>query len=111
MKIKKTLSIIFIILGLGLMGMSMYINSQVEHGKGKVSRAQSQVDQGSSLFSISPATKGIGKELTGGAQKKIDAGKEQIAHYEQVAQVCQIGGIIFLIAGVGLFFCCRKKSR
>ncbi len=111
MKNKKLISLILIILGLGLIGMSMYINSEVEKGKGKVSRAQHQVDQGSSLFSLTPATKGIGEELAGGAQKKIDAGKQQIAHYEGIAQFCQIGGIIFLVIGAGFLFCCKKKSR
>ena len=111
MKTKKIISLLLIILGLGLIGTAMYINSEVETGKHKISRAQSQVDQGKNLFSLNPVTKEVGKGLTGGAQKKINEGKQQVTHYEGVAKVTQISGIILLIIGIATFFCCRKSSK
>lgn len=111
MKSKKLISLILILLGVGLIGTSMYITSEVEKGKGKIARAQHQVDQGGSLLSLTPVTKEIGDELTGGAQKKIDEGKQQVAHYEGIAQFCRVGGIVLLVIGAGFFFCCKKKGK
>ena len=96
-------------IGIALIGVSFFIKNQVEEGNVKVNRAQKQVDQGNSLFSLNPLSKAVGSEITGGAQKKIDAGKEQIAFYEQVVTWTLIGGIAFLVIGTGIVFIPKKK--
>ena len=106
----KNLSVISCFaIGVALIGVSFFIKNQVEEGNVKVSHAQKQVDQGNSLFSMNPASKAVGSEITGGAQKKINMGKEQIAFYEQVVTWTLIGGIAFLVIGTGMMFMRKKK--
>lgn len=111
MKTKSIIGSLLLICGIALIGFSMYVTSQVEEGKGKVSSAQSKVDKGKGLFSGDPLTEQIGKGLTSGAQKKIDEGKDKIAHYEQVAAWSKAGGIACIIIGLGVFFIPTKKGR
>jgi hypothetical protein len=111
MKGKRTVSaVIILIVGIALIGFSRYITHEVESGKLQIADAQGKVDKGNSLFSGDPVTKQIGKGLTGGAQKKIDAGQQQINFYEGVASVTLIGGIVCVIVGVSCFFLRKKKK-
>ncbi len=109
MKFKRILGTVFLIVGIALIGTSFYIKGQVEDGKLKINKAQGQVDQGSSLFNQNPITKQVGKGLTKGAQKKIDAGKDEVSYYEQVAGWTKIGGIVFIVLGLGTLFFSRKR--
>ena len=109
MKLRKILGVIALLLGVGLISMSLYITSQVEEGQGKVSSAEKTVERGNDLFSLNPVTKGFGKGLSGSAQKKIDEAKSDIAQYTQYALWMKVIGIGLLILGaVALFF--RKKK-
>jgi hypothetical protein len=107
---KKLIGTIVFLMGVCLIGISMYITSQVEQGKLKANRAQQQVDQGSGLFSGNPVTKEIGKGITGSAQRKIDEGMQQISDYTVIARIAQISGIILVILGLGVVFV-GKPSR
>ena len=69
MTAKRIFGIVALVIGIVLVGFSSYIKSQVAQGKVKIDNAQKQVDQGSSLFSLSPATKEVGKGITDSAQK------------------------------------------
>ncbi len=109
MKSKRMMGIVAVIIGVVMIGISMYIANQVAEGQGQVSSAQSKVDMGNSLFSMNPATKDAGKVITGSAQGQIDAGSAQIAYYTQVAHWLLVGGIVVAIAGVGYALFCRKK--
>ena len=111
MKSKTIIGLILILLGVASIGTSMYISSEVAQGKGKISRAEKQVNQGQSLFSLNPVSREVGKELTGAANKKISEGKQQVAYYEDVATVTQIGGIALLVIGFGTLLLARKKSK
>lgn len=107
---KRIVGIIFILGGIALLLISKYITEQVEDGKKQISSAQKKVDQGSTLFSLSPYTKGVGEELTGSAQKKIDAGKQEVAYYEAVAGQLKVGGIACLVVG-GILFIFGRKAK
>ncbi|MBS0652667.1 MAG: hypothetical protein JSR39_03980 [Verrucomicrobia bacterium] len=111
MKTKSIIGSLLLICGIALIGFSMYVTSQVEEGKGKVSSAQSKVNKGKGLFSGDPLSEEIGKGLTSGAQKKIDEGKQQIVYYEGVAYWTKNGGIACIIIGLGVFFIPTKKSK
>ena len=110
MNSKKTAGIVIVIIGVVMLFISGYIRGQVEEGKGKVTKAQGQVDTGNTLFSVNPVSKQVGQAFTGSAQKKIDMGKEQIAQYEKYANVLQIGGIAVIIVGGIVFFLGRKRQ-
>ncbi len=75
MNFKKVVGTVLVIGGVAMIGLGAYIKGQVNEGKEKISSAQEKVDTGNSLFSMSPATKELGKGVTGSAQKKINAGK------------------------------------
>ena len=110
MKRTRVVAIILIICGAALIGFSMYVTKEVEHGKSQVSSAQGKVDKGSGLFSGNPVAQEIGKGVTQGAQKKIDEGQAQINFYEGVASVTMIGGIACIVIGVGAYLFGGKKK-
>lgn len=99
MSTKRILGIIAIVGGVVLLGFSSYIKSQVGEGREKVASAQKKIDQGEGLFSLTPATKSIGKSFTGGARKKIASAEETIAYYQDLADKLQIGGFALIVLG------------
>ncbi len=105
----KIFRVVLILIGLGLVGGSMYIQSQVDEGKVKIKKAEKAVGQGNALFSLNPVAKEFGKGLTDSAQKKIDEGKDQIGSYTQLADRLKISGIVLALIGVGLFFVRKKR--
>ena len=108
---KRIIGIILILAGIGMIGTSYYIMNQVEQGKIQVADAQQKVDTGSTLFSLSPATKGIGKEITDSAGKKINAANEEIAQYEDLADKLKMGGIAAIILGFGVVFIGKRRKK
>jgi hypothetical protein len=111
MSIKKATGTVLVLVGIALIGAAIYIKGEVSIGRVKIASAQKQVDTGSSLFSLSPYTKDVGKGLTDSAQKKIDEGKKQAGAYDELADRIQIGGIICVILGIGIFFIPSRKGR
>ena len=111
MKLKTTISVIFIVIGVALIGFSIVVKSKVAQGQATIEHAQKSIDTGNTLFSLTPATKDLSKGMTGGAQKKIDAGKEQVAFYAGIANLAQIGGIILVAVGAGALLIRSKKKR
>ncbi len=107
---KQIIGIVAFGVGVALLFMAHYINVQVAEGNTKIFNAQKKVDQGNSLFSLSPYSKSFGQGMTSGAQKKINAGKNQVAYYTIVAERCQLGGIGLMIVGVGMIYFCRNKN-
>lgn len=108
---KRILGIVILIGAITMIYFSYYIKNRVNEGKAQVSDAQKNVDTADSLLSLSPATKGIGKGLTGSAQKKIDEGQLQINQYEGLANYLQIGGIILVVVGVGVILMGGRKRQ
>jgi hypothetical protein len=115
MKLMRILGILILLAGIACIFFSNYITNQVNEGKIKVEKGQKTIDQSNSLFSLNPYTKQVGQGLSSSAQKKINQGNEEIAHYQQVAQMLQISGIAAIIIGAGMtifsFFPRRKKTR
>ena len=111
--IKKIVGVVLCVLGIAGIIVSNYISNQVAEGKLKIAKGQSQVDQGKRLFSLSPATKEMGKGMTDSAQRKIDAGKGQVQDYETIARELEIGGIILIVAGAVVFLlgCGHKEKK
>lgn len=114
MNYKKIIGIILIVVGVAMIFVSNYIIDQVNEGKLKISKAEKQVQQGKSLFSLTPITKAIGDKAASSAERKIDAGKAQVSEYEELAGTLHMGGIILIVAGVGVFalgFLSQKKKK
>ena len=115
MKILRILGIVVVVAGVVCIFFSHYITNEVSEGKIKIEKGQKAVDKSNSLFSTSPYTKPIGKGVTSSAQKKINAGKEEVSYYEQLAETLQISGIVGIIVGAGVtifsFFGQKKKRR
>ena len=109
---KQIGAIVVLVVGVGMLVTSHYIRGEVAQGKKEISSAQRKVDAGKSIFSLSPATKEAGKGITGAAQKKINAGKKDAAHYENVASGLKVVGVIVVLLGLaGLFFFRREKGK
>ncbi len=98
------------IIGLVMLGASFYIKNQVLQGRMQISSAQSQVDTGKSIFGASSTTKPVGNVLFGGAQSQIDAGSAQADYYANMANWLQIGGIVLMIVGAGIYFISGRKK-
>ncbi|MGH2611532.1 MAG: hypothetical protein ACRDFB_00615 [Rhabdochlamydiaceae bacterium] len=103
MNVKRILGIIVFIAGVVMLFVSSNIKKQVAEGTLKVRSAEKTVNQANSLFSLSPATKQLTQGTMKGAQKKIAAGKEQIAHYSKLADELQVGGFVLICAGILIF--------
>ncbi|PIS00921.1 MAG: hypothetical protein COT84_05015 [Chlamydiae bacterium CG10_big_fil_rev_8_21_14_0_10_35_9] len=112
MKTKRTLGIIFLILGVVLYIFGSYISGEVAKGRQQISSAQKSVDKGRGFSQLSPFTKDVGGMLADSAQKKIDEGRQQADEYEALANWLHIGGIVIFIVGVGfLAFSFSRKKR
>lgn len=111
MRWRKILAALLLIAGIASIGGSLYITKQVNEGQIKIQSAEETVKKGNQLFSLIPDSQGIGKEITDSAKKKIDSGKELIAHYEAIAFNLKIAGIILSVLGVALFFIPSQKGR
>lgn len=113
MKTLRVIGILIVIAGIACIFFSNYITTQVNEGEIQIEQGQKKIDQSSGLFSKSPYTKMIGKGITSSGQKKIDAGKEQVSYYEQLASTLKTVGIVGIIVGAGLtiFTFFGKKRR
>lgn len=109
MSVRKVYGVVMLVIGIVAFGLSMYIRDQVDEGREKVSSAQRRLDQGNSLFNLTPFTKQIGKGVTGGAQNKINEGILQIQKYNDFAAWLQVGGIVFMVVGAGIAIIAKRK--
>ena len=109
MKTKRTIGIVVLLAGIAMIFFSMYIMNEVTAGRGQISQAQRSVDRGTSLFNATPWTRGVGKGISGAAQKKINKYSAEADRYERIAGRLKIGGIILIIVGAGVLLLARKK--
>jgi len=106
---KQLVGTILMLAGVAMLFASNYISTQVGEGRQKIDRAQRTVDKGNSIFSMNPVTQQVGRGLTGGAQRQINAGREEADYYDQMAGRLKFGGIACIIVGGILFVLGRKK--
>lgn len=110
MNLKRSVAIFIFALGVGALAISYYIKNEVKQGEKKIAHAEKQVKKGDALLSLSPATKQLGKGFLGSAQEKIAQGKEDVAKYTSLAGWLQMGGILFILLGLGGLFIPQKRS-
>ena len=113
MKKKRTLGIILGVIGIVFLILAHFLNNALDSGRSQVRSGQAKVDTLNVLTDQTSYTKKVGRGATSSGQNKIDAGKATIASLEVVAVTLKVGGIILLIAGVGLvgFTYFRPRSR
>jgi len=112
MRLMRILGFVILIAGIAALLFASYINSRIGQGKAEIENAQKKVKQAEGILSINPVTKELGKEISGGAQKKIDEGKDLVAKYEKIAGLLHTGGIVMTILGAGIVIVSflRKKK-
>jgi len=108
---KRILGFVLVIGGILMIIFSHYIKGRVAEGREEIQSAQKKVDITESIFSLHPATKGIGEGVSGAAQGKIEEGEQEASHYAELADWFQIGGIVLIVVGVGVIFLSRKKRK
>lgn len=109
MNLKKLIGIVMLIGGIIMIVTSIYIKNEVSSGRREISSSQRQVNQANDLFSLTPQTKEVGKVFTDSAQGQINKGTLKADLYAKRALWLQIGGIILIILGIGVFFVGKKK--
>jgi hypothetical protein len=107
----KKIALVLFLVALASFGASMYITKKVEEGKMQIHHAQKRVDQGSSLFSLTPLSKDVGDTLADPMQKKIDEGNLEVEKYEGIARLVTIGGIVCILLSVGALILSKKQRR
>ena len=100
---KQILGIILVIVGVVMLFVSNHIKNEVAAGRLQIIQGQRTVNQVNTLFSARPETQAVGKQVTGGAQRRIDEGQGQVDYYTNLANQLQMGGIVLIIVGAGLF--------
>ena len=112
MTIKRIIGMIVALAGVALLFLSNYIAEQVTEGRAQISDAESQVGTGRQVFGLNPVSKQIGeKTIFNPADKKIAAGKEEVARYEVIARRAKMGGIVLIVVGFGIFIIPFKRRR
>lgn len=107
---RKILGSVVLLGGIVMLFMSHYIQTQVDEGRGKISKAEKSINQGNSLFSLTPVTKEIGKGLSKSAEKKLQKYKDQADDYERLADQLQAGGWIAIVLGTVLIVWPEKRK-
>lgn len=111
MKLGRIFPFLFLIGGVVLFLISSYIQKEVDEGRIQISEAREQVETSKKVFGLFSVTKPIGEEIGKRADKKISAGKKDIAHYQKLADQLRIGAIVLVVIGVILFFFTGKKKK
>lgn len=111
MNLKRVFGFIVLIIGIVMLFVSNNIKEQVAAGTLKVKSAEKTVNQANTLFSLSPTAKQLTQGTMQGAQKKIAAGKEQIAYYTKLADELQLGGFVLIGAGILIIILGRKNTK
>jgi hypothetical protein len=112
MSVRRNIGIVIVVIGAVCMGVSYYIMQQVGAGTEQIKSAQESVDKGNNFFSNSsnPIVKGMGQNVTGSAQKKINAGKEQVLKYTALAGQLKTTGIALIVIGAIVALVPSKKK-
>jgi len=105
------MGLLAIIIGIALIIFVIYGKQQIAAAKGEISSAKKKVDKSNQLFSLSPYTKDVGKQMSGGISQKIQNAEHTVEYYETLFMWCQAGGIVLIVGGAGLIFFCRSKRR
>ncbi len=101
---RRIIALLLIAGGVALLLFSSYITGQVEEGKEQIVSAEQQVKKGKKFLDLFSATKPIGEQLEKSAQRKIAAGRQDVAKYEKLAGQIRIAGFIVIFIGIVLFF-------
>jgi len=96
--------------GGGMLGGAFYINNQVLQGRAQIAEAQQKVNTGKTLFSLDPNAKKVGDQLFKPIDQKLDAARGEAGYYARLAGQLQIGGIILLVVGAGIFLFGKRRS-
>jgi len=108
---RRILGIVILLGGLVVLFTAHYIQEQVDIGRGKISAAEGKVATGSRLFSLSPATKGIGESIERSSQKTLSKYKDDADYYEHLAGQLRIGGWVVTLAGALLILIPSRKKK
>jgi hypothetical protein len=108
---KKIVGGLFVFIGFGCIGFSMYIDDQVDQGKHKVRKAQSAVNTANAVTSSNSTLSFFGGLATSPIQDQINEGKRDIAYYNDLSQKFTIGGWILIVSGAALFAWGFKKQK
>lgn len=106
---KRILGLLLILIGAGFIYFSQYIADQVEHGREEIRSGQKKINTTRSIFSQSKYTEPFGEAITRPGEKKIAAGRRDIAHYSNLASKLELAGIVLIIVGIGVFILGGKK--
>lgn len=109
MNSKQIAGIVLFVLGIGMLITSHYIAGEVRSGNQEIEAGQQKIDATNKFFSVTVVTKPVGKGLTSSGQQRVNAGREESAYYDRVAEGLRIGGIAALIIGIGAFLFSRLK--
>lgn len=111
MNIKQIMGLLAVVIGIALIIFVIYGKQQIANAKGEISSAKKKVDKSNQLFSLSPYTKDVGKQMSSGISQKIQNAEHTVEYYETLFRWSQIGAIVLIVGGTGLIFLCRPKRR
>ena len=112
LKSLRIFGIVVLLAGVVMIGVSQHIKNEVAQGKLQIASGEQKVGVGKKIFGANQTSEKVGNTLFfDSADKKIAAGKQDIAEYTQMANQLQIGGIIAILIGAGMVVVSYRKKR
>ncbi len=109
MRSKRVIGIVVGVVGIAMIFTAHCIRQQTDEGSVKVTRAQQKMDAANEALAKDKNAK-QSRGATSSIQRNINEAKVQIQEYGSLATWLQVGGIIFVLGGVGTLFLTRKKK-
>lgn len=98
--------------GFVLIGISFVIQGKIGEGKEQIAAGKEKLEGSRRAFSLLPGQgQAIGEQIQSSGNKRIAAGEEEIAYYQNIAHQLLIGGFILIAVGIGLFLIISFRKK
>lgn len=105
---RKIVGVLLLIVGVILIVASLHMKSLASMGEMRVSGGEERVSEENRPY-VRPLARERSREFSEQAEERIGEGEEMVNYYQQMGTWLQVGGIAFLIVGVGALFFKKRK--
>ena len=96
---KKIVPLLFILVGVALVVLGIYMKGQVQEGRGRLAQAQQGVDIAKDVLNTNEYTAPVSGLVTDPVQSKIDQNQAKASAYATLSSWCLGVGIALILLG------------